>query len=77
MAQQWKDVLIAQITKHMYENEDWFINMLVQDNANNAIAKHEHLIHGGFRPRRSPNLPRDWQFGHDRIYDDYFFEPCV
>jgi hypothetical protein len=35
--------------------------------------KHEHLIHGGSRPRRSLNLPRDWQFGHDRIYDDYFF----
>lgn len=61
----------------MYENEDWFVNMLVQENVNIAITKHEHIIHGGFRPRRSPNLPKDWQLGHDRIYDDYFFGNLV
>jgi hypothetical protein len=48
MDQQWKDVLATQIVEHMYkdEDEDWFINMLVQENANIAIAKHEHPIHG-------------------------------
>jgi hypothetical protein len=46
--------------------------MLVQENVNIVIAKHEHM-HGGFRLGRSPILPTDWQLGRDRIYDDYFF----
>jgi hypothetical protein len=33
----------------------------------------QHLIHGGSRPRRSPNLAKDQQLGHDKIYVDYFF----
>jgi hypothetical protein len=63
----------------MYEDEaeDWFINRLVQDNVNIVIAKQNHPIHGGFRPRQSPNLPRDQQLGHDRIFVDYFFENHV
>jgi hypothetical protein len=42
-----------------------------------AIAKQKHPIHGGSRPRQSPNLPKDQQLGHDRIYVDYFFENLV
>jgi hypothetical protein len=40
MVQQWRDVLVVQITEHMYEveDEDWFINMLVRENASIAIA---------------------------------------
>jgi hypothetical protein len=38
MVQQRRDVLVVQITKHMYEDEDWFINMSVQENASIAIA---------------------------------------
>ncbi len=76
MAQQWRDILATQIIEHMYENEDenWFINRLVQENASMVIAKQKHPIHGGYRPRQSPNLPKDQQLGHDRIYVDYFFE---
>jgi hypothetical protein len=79
MAQQWKDVLTTQIVEHMYEDvdEDWFINMLVRENASIAIVKHEHPIHGGFRLGRSPNLPRDRQLGHHRIYPNYFYENLV
>jgi hypothetical protein len=46
----------------------WFKRM-----QNIAITKHEHLIHDNSRRGRPPNLFRDWQFGHDRIYDHYFF----
>jgi hypothetical protein len=61
MAQQWRDVLTTQIVEHMYKDEDenWVINMFIQENANITIAKHEHPIHGGFRLGRSPNLLKD------------------
>lgn len=79
MAQQWRDVLATQIVEHMDEDEDedWFINMMVQENVSIPIAKHEHPIHGGFRLGRSPNLLRLRQLGHDRIYVDYFSENLV
>jgi hypothetical protein len=77
MAQQWKDVLVVQIPEHIYEDEDWFINRLVQENANIVIAKQKHPIHGGSRLRQSPNLLGDQQLGHDRIYVDYIFENHV
>jgi hypothetical protein len=59
MAQQWRDVLAAQIVEHMYEDEveDWFINKLVRENVNIAIAKQIHPIHGVSRPTQFPNFP--------------------
>ena len=33
--------------------------------------------HGGSHPRRAPNIDRDFQAGHQRIYDDYFAANCV
>lgn len=77
MAQQWRDVLVAQIIEHIYVDEDWFSNRLVQENANIAIAKQKHPIHGGSKPSQFPNLPGDQQLRHDRIYVDYFFENHV
>jgi hypothetical protein len=46
MVQQWRDVLVVQITKHMYEDEDedWFINMLVQENASIAICNTQSMV---------------------------------
>jgi hypothetical protein len=72
MVQQWRDVLIVQIVEHMYENEDedWLINMLVQENASIAIATPNPRKS---KPRKSPNLAEDRQLGHDKIYVDYFF----
>jgi hypothetical protein len=41
MAQQWRDVLATQIIEHMYENEDedWFVNRLVQMKCEHGDSK--------------------------------------
>ncbi|EHS64666.1 uncharacterized protein PGTG_21017 [Puccinia graminis f. sp. tritici CRL 75-36-700-3] len=37
----------------------------------------EPPVHGGSRPGRMPNLPRDFEAGYDRLFRDYFAENPV
>jgi hypothetical protein len=43
MLQRWINVLTTQKTKQMYDDEDkeWFMNMLVHENANFTIIENE------------------------------------
>jgi hypothetical protein len=39
MPEQSRNVIITKIVEQLYENENWFINMLVQKNAKSTTIK--------------------------------------
>jgi hypothetical protein len=52
-------------------------NMLLQMRRAREDEELELRVHGGSRPGRMPNLPRDFEAGYNRLFTDYFAENPV